>query len=532
MNDSLFFANIHHLLPHFIVIVGIVVAALWNLFSPRSKHVVPLFSLGCLVLAFVQYTGQFGTSTVDLFGKLYSLDKLSVLVGALVCAVSSIVVLMSMGYERKFGPNKGEYYTTLLTATLSVMFLAGTNDLIMLFVALETLTICCVLLAGFTKHDIRSNEASLKYLLSTAATTATFMYGLSFLYGLTGSTNFIEIQTRLYTAAQSPSLVCVVLLVLLLSVIGFKLSMVPFHMWTPDVYEGAPTPVTAFLSIGSKLGGVVVALRLLGYVFVDINNNHTPYFDWVPIVGVLAMLSMIGGNLIALNQTSVKRMLAYSSIAHVGYFLIGLCANTPDGITSMLFYTIVYGFMNLGAFAAAIMIENELGTDQMDQWSGLIRKRPWVVVGMTVCLLNLAGLPIPPAGFLSKFFVFWSGLQINADYALPLGPILVGVGLLTSVPAVFYYTRVAIKMIVKEPSRAVDALPERRRVLPDSQVGPILAVFVCLVGILVCSTYVTPLMDVSARAVAALDRTSVSTSSAPRTRIDDVISALPVNLPK
>ena len=528
MNDSQYFSNIQYLLPHFTVVVGIIIAALWNLFSPRSKYVVPMVSLVCLLLAFVQFTGQFGTSTIELFGRLYTLDKLSVLFGALSCAVGMIVVLMSMGYQGKFGPNKGEFYATLLTATLSVMFLAGTTDLIMLFVALETLTICCVLLSGFNKNDVKSNEASLKYLLSTAATTATFMYGLSFLYGLTGTTNYIEIQNRLYTVAQSPSLVCIVLLVLLLSVIGFKLSMVPFHMWTPDVYEGAPTPVTAFLSIGSKLGGVVVALRLLTYVFVDLGNNHAPYFDWVPVVSILAVLSMIVGNLIALNQTSVKRMLAYSSIAHVGYFLIGLCANTPDGIGSMIFYTMVYGFMNLGAFTAAIMIENELGTDQMDQWGGLIRKRPWVVVGMAICLLNLAGLPVPPAGFLAKFFVFWSGLQIAGDYAVPLGPVLVGVGLLTSIPAVFYYTRVVVKMVVKEPSLAVENLPERRMPLIDSQLGPILALFVSLVGIVVCSTQVTPLMSIATQAVASLDRTHISTLR----QQHKVVGSLPVKTPR
>ncbi len=526
MNDSQYFANIQYLLPHFIVIAGIVLAALWNLFSPRSKHVVPLVSLGALILAFIQFAGQFNLETADLFHKLYTFDKLSVLFGALSCAVGIIVVLMSMGYERKFGPNKGEYYATLLTATVSVMFLAGTTDLIMLFVALETLTICCVLLSGFSKRDIKSNEASLKYLLSTAATTATFMYGLSFLYGLTGSTNFFEIQNKLYTSAQSPSLVCIVLLILLLSVIGFKLSMVPFHMWTPDVYEGAPTPVTAFLSIGSKLGGIVVALRLLTYVFVDLSNNRLPYFDWIPIVGFLAILSMVFGNLIALNQTSVKRMLAYSSIAHVGYFLIGLCGNTRDSIATMVFYTIVYGFMNLGAFTAATMIENELGTDNMNDWSGLIRKRPWVSIAMGVCLLNLAGLPVPPAGFLAKFFVFYSGLQITGDYGVPLGPVLVGMGLLTSIPAVFYYTRVAIKMIVKEPSALVDALPERRMLLPDSQVGPILAMAVSLIGIIVCSTQVTPLMAISVSAVGSIERTN--NISLQR---HDVVGSLPSTVP-
>jgi NAD(P)H-quinone oxidoreductase subunit 2 len=494
MNNIQFFDGVPHLLPHLWVIFGIVIAALWNLFVPRMKHITPIAAIVCLTAAAATYIGQFDAKTVRIFGELYTADKLSIAIGLISVVVGAIVCLMTMGYERKFGPNRGEYYAILLTAIVSVQFLAGTTDLVMLFVALETLTICCVLLTGMAKRDVRSNEAALKYLLSTAATTATFMYGLTFLYGLTGSTNFYEIQAKFYEVAQSPSLVAMMLIVLLISVVGFKLSMVPFHMWTPDVYEGAPTPVTAFLSVGSKLGGVAVALRLLSVVFSSTANN------WIPLVGILAVLSMVAGNLIALRQTSVKRMLAYSSIAHVGYFLIALCANTAPSLSALLFYVIVYGFMNLGAFTAAIMIENELGTDNMENWSGLIRKRPWVVVAMTVCLLNLGGLPVPPAGFLAKFFVFYSGIQMFST----MGNILVAVGLLTSIPAVFYYARVAIKMIVAEPSASVAALPDRRRPLPDSQLGPVLAMAISIFGIVFASTAVNPIMDFTSKAVSTL----------------------------
>ena len=499
MNNIQFFDPIYfqYLLPHIWVIVGIVFAALWNLFVPKMKHLTPIAALVTLALAagsYISHLSQVDLKTQRIFAELYTADPLSMVVGLMSVIVCAIVVLMTMGYERKFGPNRGEFYAILLTATVSVMFLAGTSDLVMLFVALETLTICCVVLAGMNKQDVRSNEASLKYLLSTAATTATFMYGLTFLYGLTGSTNFYEIQAKFYEVAQSPSLVAMLLIVLLISVIGFKLSIVPFHMWTPDVYEGAPTPVTAFLSVGSKLGGLVVAFRLLNVVFSSAATN------WIPLIGMLAILSMIAGNFIALGQTSVKRMLAYSSIAHVGYFLMAICANSEMSLTAVLFYIMVYGFMNLGAFACAIMIENELGTDNMNDWSGLIRKRPWVVVALSVCLLNLGGLPVPPAGFLAKFFVFWAGMQMFST----LGNTLVVVGLLSSIPAVFYYARVAIKMIVAEPSPAVLALPERRRELADSQLGPVLAIALSIAGIIMASTAVTPMMDFSNKAIRAL----------------------------
>ena len=499
MNTSIFSGIFPWLGPHLILIGGIIIAALWNLFFPKHKHVTPLASLLCLIGASAVFMGQIeADKSVSILGQIYTADKLSTSVGLITSVVGVICVLMSMGYERKFGPNRGEYYAILMTALTSVLFLAGTTDLIMLFVALETLTICCVLLSGMTKRDPKSNEAALKYLLSTAATTATFMYGLTFLYGLTGSTDYVNIASKFYQVAQSPSLVAMMLMVLLISVVGFKLSMVPFHMWTPDVYEGAPTPVTAFLSVGSKLGGLVVALRLLSTIFGAASAN------WVPLIGILAILSMVAGNLIALCQTSVKRMLAYSSIAHVGYFLIALCANTTDSFGAVVFYMIVYGFMNLGGFTAAIMIENELGSDDMNDWCGLIRKRPFVTLAMAVCLLNLGGLPVPPAGFLAKFFVFWSGIQTNSH----MGNVLVIVGLLTSIPALFYYSRVAIKMIVAEPCARVAALPDRRKPVGDSQLGPILALSLSLAGIIAAGTYmVTPLMDFSKAAVTGLNQT-------------------------
>jgi NAD(P)H-quinone oxidoreductase subunit 2 len=488
------------LAPHLWVIGGILFAALWNLLVPKLKSLTPIASLICLGVAACIYFGQLDAKTTEIFGKLYTGDKLSTSFGLISCIVGMVVVFMSMGYERKFGPNRGEYYALLLAATVSVMFLAGTTDLVMLFVSLETLTICCVILSGMAKNDPKSNEAGLKYLLSTAATTATFVYGLTFLYGLTGSTAFSEIKSNFFQVAQSPSLVAMLLIVLLVSVIGFKLSMVPFHMWTPDVYEGAPTPVTAFLSVGSKLGGLVIALRLLSYVFSDAASN------WIPLIGLLSILSMTAGNFIALCQKSVKRMLAYSSIAHVGYFLIALCANTHESLSALVFYIMVYGVMNLGAFTAAIMIENELGTDNMEHWSGLIRKRPFVSVAMAVCLFNLAGLPVPPAGFWAKFFVFWSGIQMFS----PLGYTLVAVGLLTSIPAIFYYTRVCIKMIVCEPSAEVQALGARRTELADSQFGPGLVLTASVAGLIAASTFmVSPLMEFSNKAVSSLSQPAI-----------------------
>lgn len=489
--------------PEICLSVAILITALWNLFYPKSTAWTKHFSLIGLAGAFALLLPQLLLDTEKIFGGLFTVDKLTVTFGLLVCAVGFVVVLMTMGYEQYLGRNAGEFYSILLTAVLSVMLLAGSTDLIMLFVALETLSICCVLLAGFAKRDIKSGEASLKYLLSTAATTATLLYGLSFLYGMSGGhTTFDGIaQTISFVSQGDPGIFKFFVMALILSVIGFKLSTVPFHMWTPDVYEGAPTPVTAFLSIGSKIGGFALAARLLLTVFNTANS------DWTMLLAALAILSMIVGNLIALTQTSFKRMLAYSSIAHVGYILIGLIASNQEGLSAMMFYIIVYGFMNLGAFAGAILFANETGSDRIESFAGLVRKRPILALCMSFCLLNLAGLPIPPAGFFAKVFVFAAGLHLDAVAIgrVPLGWLLVTAGLITSIPAIYYYTRVVILMFVPEPSDKVKALPDIAPGVTTTQGGPSLALWLCSLAVILFGTAsVNPVMSVSRQAMSPL----------------------------
>jgi NAD(P)H-quinone oxidoreductase subunit 2 len=489
--------------PEIVLVVAIIFAALWNVFAPRQRAMTPVVSIGLLIVATLMLGQQYGLPTrqmlfptPDSSAGLFTVDKLTAAFGLLACIFGGVVVLMTMGYEYHFKQNRGEYYALLLTSILAVTLCAGSTDLVMVFVSLETLTLSGVLLSGYAKRDRRSNEASLKYLLSTAATTATFLYGLSFLYGLGYSTNYYEIASALAVKAQSPSIAVVLVLILMLSVIGFKLSMVPFHMWTPDVYEGAPTPVSAYLSVISKMGGLAVAIRVLDGIF------GASAMQWGPVVAILAILSMVAGNFIALAQTSLKRMLAYSSIAHVGYMLIGLVANTGDGLAAMVFYMIVYGFMNLGAFTGAILFENETGSDNIEDMAGLIRKRPWLAVGLAVCLLNLGGLPVPPAGFLAKVFVFWAGFQMGT----PIGYWLVAIALLTSVPALYYYTRVVIMMVVRDPSEKVATLPDDRHLVPESVAPTNLALVLAVAGVVFGTVFVSPLMTFSAQAVAGMGR--------------------------
>jgi len=504
------------LIPHIVVIVGILLTSVWDLFVPKLKHWTPWFALISLVAAFGLLTPQIETN-LKIFNGLYTVDPLSVIFSMIATGVGAIVVLMTTGYEQHFKNNRGEFYAILLTAIAAVMFLSGSSDLIMMFVSLETLSICCVLLAGFQKGDAKSGEASLKYLLSTAATTATLLYALSFIYGMTGATTFGDIAQKMeFISHGGRSLLEFLIIALTLSAIGFKLSVVPFHMWTPDVYEGAPTPVTAFLSIGSKAGGFVVALRFLSVVFSSI------YFDWVVIVAALAMVSMIAGNLIALAQSSFKRMLAYSSIAHVGYILIGLVSFNTEGFQAMVFYIIVYGILNLAAFAGAILFQNETGSDRIDDYAGLIRKRPMLAIMMTISLLNLAGLPIPPAGFFAKLFIFKAGLEGNQMLTDPtiqnamvqhtmfanlsLGWWLVAVALITSIPAIYYYCRVVIKMIVPEPSEKVAQLPATRAFVGSPQEGPLVALLACTIATFAAGTFmVDPIVNVSRRAADSVD---------------------------
>ncbi|BCX08778.1 MAG: hypothetical protein KatS3mg066_2637 [Fischerella sp.] len=318
------------------------------------------------------------------------------------------------------------------------MFLSGASELVMIFVSLETLSISSYLLTGYTKRDPRSNEAALKYLLIGAASTAVFLYGVSLLYGLSGGqTELNAIANGIASANLSQSLGIVIALVFAIAGIGFKISAAPFHQWTPDVYEGAPTPVIAFLSVGSKAAGFALAIRLLTTVFPLVAE------EWKFVFTALAVLSMVLGNVVALAQTSMKRMLAYSSIAQAGFVMIGLIADTQAGYASMIFYLLVYLFMNLCGFTCVILFSLRTGTDQIAEYSGLYQKDPLLTLGLSISLLSLGGIP-PLAGFFGKIYLFWAGWQAGLYW-------LVLLGLITSVVSIYYYIRVVKMMVVKEP---------------------------------------------------------------------------------
>ena len=467
------------ILPEGIVIITLLVVLISDLIAGRaSSRWTPYVTMAGLLASVVALVYQWDTATPMSFLGSFNGDDLSIVFRGIIALSAIATVPMSVRYIEQSGTSLAEFLVILMTATLGGMFLAGSNDLVMIFVSLETLSISSYLLTGYMKRDPRSNEAALKYLLIGAASSAIFLYGSSLLYGLSGGKTLLsEIATSLVASNNDAPIGLVVALVFVIAGIAFKIAAVPFHQWTPDVYEGSPTPVVAFLSVGSKAAGFALAIRLLVAAFPLVSEQ------WHFVFTALAILSMVLGNVVALAQTSMKRLLAYSSIAQAGFVMIGLIIGTEAGYASMVFYLLVYLFMNLGGFTCVILFSLRTGTDQISEYSGLYQKDPLLTLGLSICLLSLGGIP-PLAGFFGKLYLFWAGWQAGA-YGLVL------VGLITSVISIYYYIRVVKMMVVKEPQEMSDVVknyPEVRWDLPGMrplQVSLVLAVVATsLAGIL------------------------------------------------
>ncbi|NEQ49490.1 MAG: NAD(P)H-quinone oxidoreductase subunit N [Leptolyngbya sp. SIO3F4] len=438
--------NTGKILPEVIVIVTILVVLIGDLIQGRSSsRWIPYATIsGCLAavgaLALQWDTGN----PISFFGEFNS-DALSIVFRGIIVLSAAVTVPMSIRYVEQSGTALAEFLGILLTATLGGMFLSGADELVTIFVSLETLSISSYLLTGYMKRDPRSNEAALKYLLIGAASSAIFLYGISLLYGLSGGeTRLSAIAQTLATTTSDSSIGLVIALVFVIAGIAFKIAAVPFHQWTPDVYEGSPTPVVAFLSVGSKAAGFALAIRLLVSTFPLVAD------EWRFVFTALAILSMVLGNVVALAQTSMKRMLAYSSIGQAGFMMIGLVIGTDAGYASMIFYLMVYLFMNLGGFTCVILFSLRTGTDQISEYAGLYQKDPLLTLCLCLCLLSLGGIP-PLAGFFGKLYIFWAGWQAGA-YNLVL------IGLITSVISIYYYIRVVKMMVVKEPQEMSESI--------------------------------------------------------------------------
>lgn len=460
----------------------LVVDLIWR--EKGHRALVGLTLLG-FILAFAATLTLWGINT-SLFAGMYVVDLFSTFFKLFAAVTGFFIVLISIDYLRGRTPYRGEFFGLFIFAILAMMMMASSTSLLMLFLSIEFLSYMSYLLTGFLREDQKSNEAAIKYFLYGAITSAVMLYGLSLLYGTSGSLNLIDIA-RAFTSSLDPTtpIVALASTALILAGLGFKISLVPFHQWAPDTYEGAPTPVTAFLSVGSKALGFAVLLRLALTVFPTFQS------DWAPLLAVISIITMTLGNLVALRQTNIKRMLAYSSIAQAGYILIGLVAvnlqtaSPFSGLNGVLIYLFAYLFTNLGAFIGVIAIENATGIVEIPQYAGLVKRAPLVAALFVVFFLSLVGIP-PTAGFVGKFFIFGAALREGWLF-------LAAIAVVNTVISVFYYFSV-VRAAFFEQAR--DATPIR--LAPAITFSLVVSAAI----VLLVAVYPEPLLNLAAWSIA------------------------------
>lgn len=412
----------------------------------RDKFWNPIFALLGLVFAGIQLAIFWGVIAGGIpsehFSGRLALDAFSLYLKFIVVVATALVVLISVKYLEIEDSHLGEYYALLLFSAVGMMFLASGTDLIVLFIALELMALCEYVLTGFLRGDRRSNEAAMKFFLLGAFSSGLLLYGMSLLYGLSGSTRLADIARslaeRLAKYPHDP--LAWVAMITLLAGLFFKIAAVPFHQWTPDAYEGAPTSITAFISVGPKVASFAILLRIL------MAGIWPMRVEWQSLMIGIAIATLTLGNLGAITQTNIKRFFGYSTISHVGYLLLGVIAaadGNKEGLTAVVIYLLVYAFMNLGAFAVVIMMRRkDLIGDEIDDLSGLMARAPGSAVLMLIFLLSLAGIP-PTAGFIGKYFIFLSLIQTQ-HYALAV------LGVAYAVVALYYYFRIVVAMFMKK----------------------------------------------------------------------------------
>jgi NADH-quinone oxidoreductase subunit N len=426
-------SDFYYILPELVLTAGALVLLVADVLMPRNHRALAVVSVAVL-LATLGTVVMFKGTRVEVAHGLIAVDGFGLFFKVVFLVAAIMTVLMSIRYLEIEGASPGEYYFLILCATLGMMIMAGGLDLITLFIGLETMAVSFYILAGFIKPNQRSNEAAVKYFLLGAFSLGILLYGMSLMYGLSGTTN-LRVMSAIFSGQEKdPRLVLAVILVT--AGMGFKIAAVPFHMWAPDVYEGAPTPVTAFLSVGSKAASFAMILRIF------LEGLPAMSDDWRILFEVLAIITMTVGNLAALTQTNLKRMLAYSSIAHAGYLMIGIVAGTTRGVTAMLIYLLVYSFMQLGAFAVLILMRRQdVVGDELKDFSGLAFRNPVAAFAMLFFMLSLGGIP-PTAGFMGKFWLFSAAIESGYVW-------LAVIGVLNSAISLYYYLRLVVFMYLK-----------------------------------------------------------------------------------
>ena len=476
--------DLYLIAPEIIIAAFGFLVLLVDVFAPKveKKGYLGVLSLIGVVIAFF-YTLPLVGSDKTGFEGMFTSDGFAIFFKITILIIAFLTLLISMGYASREGIGFGEYYALILFATLGMMLMAAGTHLIVIFLGLETMSISIYILAGMLREDRRSVESAFKYFLLGAFATGFLLYGIAFLYGATGSLYLKDIASYIASKKLIDNPMLLMSLAFLTIGFGFKIASVPFHMWTPDVYEGAPTSITAFMATGVKAAGFSALIR----VFFTALPEFRP--DWTSIMWLIAVATMTVGNIIAISQNNIKRMLAYSSIAHAGYILVAFVAGNKSGTSGILFYLMAYAFMNLGAFTCVILLgkkgeENLLITD----YAGVGFKYPLLAASMTIFLLSMAGIP-PLGGFMAKLYIFSAAVEAKFYWLAILG-------VLNSAISVYYYLRVTVLMYFRESEREITGL--------QFSPAPVIALILALIGTFYMGLFPANVLSFAQKSIAGL----------------------------
>ncbi|MBN6885062.1 NADH-quinone oxidoreductase subunit N [Cytobacillus horneckiae] len=441
--------------PEFIILGVVAVLSLLDLFLPRSfnRKLLGWLSFASIIAALITVFTLIGDTPVSILYDTFRLDSFAIAFKILLLIGAALAMLLAISYEpeEKLEEYRGEFYYLFLTALLGVMVMSSSGDLITLFVGLELLSISSYILVGMRKNHLPSNESAMKYVINGAIATAITLFGMSYVYGISGTTNIKEMAATLGAIDQQQHLFLLALAFLMIVVgLAFKISAAPFHMWAPDVYEGAPLPVTAFLSVVSKTAGFIIIIRIFIGVFFqvpDLSGNNSLILSLQNYLAVIAGATMLIGNVVALRQSNIKRMLAYSSIAHAGYLLVAVTAFSPFMIETLWFYLGAYLFMTLGVFAIIQVAAWKAKKVQINEFAGLYRSSPFLAVSLAILFLSLAGIP-GTSGFIGKLNIFMGALSTE-----PTHYILASLLIATTVISYIYYFRVLAAVFFRQPQQ-------------------------------------------------------------------------------
>lgn len=490
-------ADLQAILPEITLALTLVAIVIFDLIFIKSKKFLPLISLIGLAVAFSFVVLQFGNPksafAVSENVSFLSLDSFSSFFKMIILITAAFIVLFSVSSkEINSCPDRhGEYYALIFGMVIGMFFMVSANDLILIYLSLELLSLSSYVLAGFVKTSVRNSEASLKYIIYGSASSGIMLFGISILYGITGSTNLTEINSLLQ-APYASQLTFLISILMIFAGIGFKISIVPFHFWTPDVYEGAPISITAFLSVASKAAGFAVLIRFLKITFSQELDNSgywqmISYIDWQTLLILFAIITMTFGNFAALWQDNLKRMLAYSSIAHAGYLMLGVAVLSDQGIMAVLIYFAIYLFMNLGAFYVVMLIANKIDSEEIDDYKGLGYSIPFLGTALGIFLVSLTGLP-PTAGFIGKLYLFIA--LVDAKMIT-----VAIIALLNTVISLYYYIRVLKAMFLDRSEKQVD--------IPLSPLNYIVLILL-IAPVLILGIYFSPLVNIAKGSVQLL----------------------------